>query len=223
MQGAGRWADFGDAWLCAHDLMHHAAGGRGRLHEEMCTYGVEAWICGADRAEGWALSDFSSIAGPVKGAYRGTKSLRTFSLPEPPPVSVAVTGAQLAHWTQIVEEGFAEASMGIASRYDSRYGREMPQAELDLLVCEENQRRAVAWIAHGFVQAQKRYPDPRAALALWNAVYTFFQNLGAGDRQPGFKSFQVLFDERQLAFSPCSPKLRQAWARAQAEAPAREH
>lgn len=215
MAGSGRWADFGDSWLCAHDLMHHREGDTGRIQEEMVTYGVESWIEGGVSEDGWGAVSFGAISGPIGEAYRDTRHLKHFVVAEPPVFENPLPVLQMQQFAEAVNVGFADAASTIVARYLDLYEQKMPQAVVDQLVSEDNQARAVQWMAYGYLQAQTRYPDPVAAQAMFEAVQRFFRRVfSAGWTQSSFKSFRLDFDEAALTLRPWHPQLRAIWEEA---------
>ncbi len=203
--GTGRWADFGDAWLCTHDLLHHEPTDRGRLEDEVRTFGVECWL--SEKKAGLQAIDHTSLSGSTREGYRDTPTLEYFTLPEPPPVAACVTPAHLRRFEDVVNEGFADAASDIAARYEEVFEKEMEQTELDRLVDEANQARAVGWMAHGYARAQERYPDRAAAVQFFKRVEGFFHKV----RHESLRSFTVELDERTLTFRPLMPYLDRIW------------
>lgn len=204
--GTGRWADFGDAWLCTHDLLHHEPTDQGRLQDEMRTFGVECWIESAGQSSKGI--DYSSLAGSIFQGYKDSRTMDAFVLPDPPAVRIAVPPDHLARFEEVVNLGFAEAANDILSRYEELFECEMPQAELDRFVDESNQARAVGWMAYGYERAQQRYPDRAAAQDFFSRVERFFHHI----RNDSFTEFALELDEQALAMRPRMPYLRKVWA-----------
>lgn len=217
LEGAGRWMDYGDAWLCTHDLMHHKAGDTGRIEEELATYGVESWLDGGVSQEGWSPIGFDTISGPLCDSYRDTKHLNRFVVAEPPKFEHTLPETQVEQMVAAVNSGFADVASTVMERYFDLYDEDMPQSVVDQLVSEENQARAVRWIAYGFVTAQQRYPDPAAAAACFYSVYRFFRLifsmgwLGDSPKSTAPKSFRLDFDEAALSLRPHHPRLQRLW------------
>lgn len=208
--GRGRWTDYGCSWLCAHDLIHHLPDDKGLFEQELQTYGLESWLSGARKADrNWGDVDQGAVAGPVFDAYNMRAQMAQFRLPPAPALRLELPREQLENIEAAVNEGFADAASSIAGAYEEAVGIEMPQSELDLLVSEENQSRAAGWIAHGFEQAQVRFPDPLAAKNFFDTVEEFFKTVFRGDL--AFKTIEVELDFKALSLRPKNARHQKIW------------
>lgn len=206
VEGTGRWADFGDAWLMAHDLVHHAPTDTGRIEQELCTFGVELWLEEPRRLPENCI-DWSQVAGAIAEGYRGSRRLTHFVVPPAPAASAQLPPGYRALFESWVEQGFADAASAIEQRYAAAHARPLFQRELDRFVGEDNQARAVDWIAYGYLSAPARYPDREQAKLVFDRLYRFF-NMTRGCAPA---RFAMSLDVANGAVAIRHARLQQTW------------
>ena len=76
-----RWAAYGDAWLCAHDIFHHRPGDDGSVQAEAMSFGAELW-CGFPGIGTEAIAPIS-LGGALSAVYESHPDLRRLILRDP--------------------------------------------------------------------------------------------------------------------------------------------
>lgn len=197
IQGTGRWAEFGDAWQTAHDLMHHASADAGRVEEELKTFGVEKWLSGNNLEE----IEESSMAGVLHESLASKSRLTPLHLQAPPAVTLP---PDVFRWA----ESLVRREFSLAESYFEKSA---------LILRGDNIANAARWVAIGHMNAKIRYPNPQKAAALFRHLQEWMKD--AADQSN--RSFSFLYDEKLLKIKPKSISLQKIWRFHQGITPSR--
>ena len=195
VRGRGRWAKAGDAWLCAHDILHHLPTDTGEIFQEAMTFGAELWL--DYEVNGLDAITWTSLTGTLADGYKGPRSFNQFLLPAVPVKFRRPLPYVMEKFSATAREALDDFRMWVAGHYDECSDRTPAQARLDLLNSEVNQGRYVDWMAAGYRIAQRRYPDASAAHRLFQAVLQRLQRSSA-------RSIDLAIDERACTLLPMS-------------------
>lgn len=205
VRGTGHWADFGEDWLCAHDILHHLPGDRGTVEQELMTFGAEMWFDAHKNSDTFPMQP-SALSGVFLGSLKGFRVPSRF-LAKPAPEMEHQLPDELIYGMY----DFATIGLGRLVHFlkrkqeDNRYRATVRQAALLAgLQHPENVTRYSQWIMFGYLQAQRRWPDSAAAQGLFGELHAFFARAGH------FRgSLKILLDEATYTFKPANPSAAQ--------------
>lgn len=199
--GTGRWAEPGDSWMMAHDLLHHHPDDHGTVGQELQTFGAQLWLEVGPQHDEPPSFDESQISmlwleGP--GGFA-----RDFRVREAPGRPRFVPPAHRPFLTELVQRALKEAA-------DELF-RSSP-AEFEVFTNPEHQQALLSWIALGYARARKRYPERKAAQALFQRLREWLW-LAYPLKHPSSGTLRFVLDEQALTFTPLDALGRKAFQR----------
>jgi hypothetical protein len=188
--GTGRWADPGDYWMLAHDLMHHHPQDHGTVEQELQTFGAQLWleVGTASKSPSFDESQISmlwlecSLDVAYKLRLQKAKGADRMNLPR----------ANRAYLRKMVQLALSEAG-------DELHGKKT--AEYKRFTDEEHVQAILSWMALGYLRAKERYPRRQAAQELFEHLKKWFWALGS-HKHPGSRPLKFLLDEKALTVTP---------------------
>lgn len=194
VRGTEAWAlEPADPWLCAHDILHHLPTDSGHVHEEAMTFGAELWMEYA--TAGLNAISWDNLAGVLSDGYRCSADLAKFVLPDVPLAFRRPALSYVERFQAVVELGLADFLDTIQDRHIEAHGTEIPQDRVDAIGCEPNQARMTDWMSFGYRVAQRRFPDPDRAAAMFREL------AGRLARHKGQQPLELMLDERNYQFA----------------------
>jgi hypothetical protein len=206
--GTGKWADFGDAWMMAHDLLHHEPADYGTPEQELQTFGVEQWL---ERGKGSKPANSWRAVGQQLLAIWETADA---GAPRRPQLAAAELHPAWEYPCGL-REGFLEAArIGMEFLWECYEGRR--GARKEQFLGAEVLNTLVSWMLLGYHKAQQRYPDHEAAYTLFSNLHGFFAHFEHG-AEPRTLRFQL--DYQNLTLVPLCRASRKAWQDVSTKAP----
>lgn len=206
LRGTGRWAGHGDSWLLAHDVLHHLPGEDGSVYFELMTFGAELWMFQA-RYSLYAISG-CNLQGVLTEALPSgkvnTAALQRFVLPDVPFDFRRLSGDRAKHIAWVVETGLCEFLSNIQDRRGELNQPELDESWGELIAGDQAQDRARRWVEFGYRVAQRRFPDPDAAAAVFDELMSYL----AKNHEPQLLEFDL--DEANCKLEPVNRAARLA-------------
>ncbi len=175
VRGTEQWSEFGDSWLCAHDLLHHLPFDGGTVAEEAMTYGAELWM--NQSHSGVEAICGSSLEGVLLADEVLPEQLPRYELPEVPLNFRRPRAAYMERFATVVDCGVSGFIGGLQDR--SAFS-DLSDEWVERIAGDANKQRFVDWMAFGYRVAQRRFPDPDTAAILFSEIQAILSASPAG-------------------------------------------
>lgn len=143
------WASPADAWLVAHDLVHHLPEDDGTVAHEIASLGAELFCSKGSLPDG--IESLISVAASLPGlCFEACAMPSAFMLPSAPPSDCDLSGLEVLERSAV---GELEALLSACPEPD--WARAIEEFSRPGAVC--------AWIRYGFSRAQSRFASREAA------------------------------------------------------------
>lgn len=203
--GTGLWADFGDAWLCAHDIFHHDPLEPNKVVDEVKSFGTQLWLEYPSQGLEYVTPD--ALAGALLEGLKSKIAFDRLLLPQGP--DGVLPSAHRAQCRQLIFEGMAYLDGRLGMTYEALTGA-APNRRMDALfkqiVGPENQARMLFAMAVGYERGRQRFPARARAFATFQRLKVFLNEIPWH-----FRRVRFTLDEKRATLEFRSAELMERW------------
>lgn len=203
--GTGRWADFGDAWLCAHDIFHHNPLEANRVVDEVQSFGTQLWL--EYPSQGLDCISSDALAGSLLEGVKCPAAFDRLLLPVGPQSVWPIGNALFCK--ELIAEAMKQLDWRLAETYESIMGKEPTRKmkeRIKQITGEKNQAAILEHVAAGYCNGQLRFPYPDKAFTTFEKLQTLLKEASSDFRNV---SFSLKENTGLLEFK--SVRLRALW------------
>lgn len=177
--GTGRWADYGDSWLIAHDILHHEPTDSGTFWDEVRSFGTQIWI---EQPSVDELRDYAyTLAAVMQDCYAKKRTAKFFHVPSVAPEQ-AVTSISCGDFPVDRAEFIRQlVAIAIADFLAPSAYTEKDHRKFKFMDCADYTVFMVSSIELGYLRASARFSSPYSAKALFNKLVLALKEAGRID------------------------------------------
>lgn len=177
--GTGRWADYGDSWLAAHDVLHHEPTDKGQFLGEVQSFGTQIWIDHPIAAE---LNDYAyTLAAVMQDCYDRSKPLKFFRIHEFAPERVGQDFTSKLLPLDVSEFMRRMVAIALSEFLAHPDYSEQEQRKFKFMEVMPYQEMLASWLEFGYLRASERFSTPAQARGLFHGLTMALKEAGRHD------------------------------------------